>query len=170
MDEKDGNTEQKILEAARIVFIRKGKDGARMQEIADEAGINKAMLHYYFRNKEKLFDEVFKDAMSGFIPKATKILSSEAPFEEKIKTFVSRYIDLIFENPYVPGFIINELNRDPRRLISMMEVMADFAQNQGIIIFQKMLNEEVKKGKLRPIDPRHLIVNLIGLCIFPFRS
>ena len=91
-------TEEKIYEAAKKVFLTKGLDGARMQEIADIAGINKALLHYYFRTKEKLYSEVVKNSASTFFPQIMTILLSELPFEVKIWTIVDKYINFLQHN------------------------------------------------------------------------
>ena len=87
MSEKDSNTEQIILKAARKVFTHKGFDGARMQEIADEAGINKALLHYYFRSKDKLFEAIFKEVITTFFPRIISVLTSDLSLFEKITLF-----------------------------------------------------------------------------------
>ena len=89
------NTEQKILEAAKRIFHQKGFEGARMQEIANEAGINKALLHYYFRSKEKLFEAVFQDAFSQLMGQAREIFFSEKPLKEKITAFLGNYLNVI---------------------------------------------------------------------------
>src|SRR3954468_10948841 len=110
---KDLTTEEKILEAARKIFLAKGLDGARMQDIADEAGINKAMLHYYFRSKEKLFEKIFTEVAGHFLPRIATILASENSVLEKIDTFCAEYINQVMQTPYVPIFILNEINRQP---------------------------------------------------------
>ena len=116
---KDENTESQILNAAKNVFQRKGMDGSRMQEIADEAGINKAMLHYYYRSKQMLFEAVFKGAFSLLAPQLNKILNDDNSLEEKIKNFTSSYISFIVKHPYVPNFVIQELNRNPDFILKM---------------------------------------------------
>src|SRR5689334_23006006 len=98
--EKDATTEEKILTAAKKVFISKGMAGARMQDIADEAGINKALLHYYFKNKEQLFENIFIKLTQGFWHQITEVFESDAPLFEKINTFCSMYIDKVLQNPY----------------------------------------------------------------------
>lgn len=118
-DIKQG-TETRILEAAKKVFIRKGLDGSRMQEIANEAGINKALLHYYFRSKQKLFEAVFSYAFIKFLPKVTEVLNADMPFLKKIEIFIDNYIDLLIENPFLPIFILNELYRQPEKLIYLI--------------------------------------------------
>ncbi|HOP03775.1 MAG TPA: TetR/AcrR family transcriptional regulator [Tenuifilaceae bacterium] len=159
------DTEKAILVAARKVFILKGLDGARMQEIADEAGINKALLHYYFRSKEKLFQMVFKEALTKFFPKVFAMMASEnLNFKDKIEAFVENYLKLILENPFIPAFIIGELNKNPEKL----SVFFDEAglETQRI---QYVIKEIVaKEAGVSFNQAKHLIVNIISLSIFPF--
>src|SRR3954463_7666646 len=108
---KDIPPEQKILEAAKQVFFDKGMHGARMQDIADKAGINKAMLHYYFRSKEKLFETIFIDATGHLFPKLSSILESDKTIFEKIELICVEYINQIQQIPYLPIFIISEASR-----------------------------------------------------------
>ncbi len=117
MKSKDISTEEKILEAAKEVFLKKGFDGARMQEIADTAGINKAMLHYYFRTKDRLFEHIFVTAISNIFPKVGGIFISDAPFEDKIRAFIRDYLSFILQNPFLPIFILHEMSANPERLI-----------------------------------------------------
>jgi AcrR family transcriptional regulator len=112
---KDSNTEEKIVQAAEKVFIEKGMAGARMQQIADEAGINKALLHYYYRSKEKLFSIVFRTAIRALIPNLIKSYNSrEGDFQFKIRKFVDTYLTMMEKNPHIPGFVIHELNNRSR--------------------------------------------------------
>ena len=163
MVEKDLNTEQKILLAAKKVFIEKGLEGSRMQEIANEAGINKALLHYYFRSKDKMFEGVFQEAFSRLIPSLMTLLKQDIPLFEKIRLFTSQYIELFKENKYLPGFVLHELNRNPERIV-------EFISNVGIEpeIFMKQIQEEVDKGAINPIYPYDLFINMLAMCIFPF--
>jgi TetR/AcrR family transcriptional regulator len=157
-------TKQVILEAARQIFIKDGLAGARMQTIADEAGINKAMLHYYFRSKGKLFETVFREAAEHFLPAINDIFESEAPLFEKISAFCSEYINRLSENPFIPLFIINEVNRQPDEFIENMWG----GKKPNVAKFQKQIEKEVKKGTIKKIHPMQLIMNMISLCIFPF--
>jgi len=159
----DKTTEEKIYEAARRIFISKGMEGARMQEIADEAGMNKALLHYYFRSKENLFKAVFKDTFSKFFVKVKDTLSSEVSAKEKLIVFIDNYIDLIMANPYVPQFIINEINRDPQVLKTLMFESGVEPQKVLELFFDK-----VQLNNLSKLDPRHIVVSLLGMLIFPF--
>jgi AcrR family transcriptional regulator len=163
MTEIDLSTEQRILKAAKTVFIKKGLEGARMQEIADEAEINKALLHYYFRSKDKLFEGVFKEAFFQVIPDTMLLLKKDLPLFDKIRIFADRYIDIFIDNPFIPGFVMHELQRDPDRIIGLIEDIGVQPE-----IFAGQIQAEVEKGTIRPVDPRQLIVNLLALCIFPF--
>lgn len=116
----DASTEQRILSAAKKVFISKGMAGARMQDIADAAGINKALLHYYFRSKEKLFEMIFKEVVKEFLPKINLIFESDKNLFEKIDMFCTEYIEQIRKTPYLPVFILNEINQQPEVLIKKM--------------------------------------------------
>src|SRR3954462_1734201 len=98
--QKDLSTEERILSAAQKVFLAKGMDGARMQDIADEAGINKALLHYYFRSKDKLFEQIFLNVATAFLPKIFFILKGENTLFEKIEKFCDEYITQIIKTPY----------------------------------------------------------------------
>jgi len=159
----DKTTEEKIYEAARRIFILKGMEGARMQEIADEAGMNKALLHYYFRSKENLFKAVFKDTFSKFFVKVKDTLSSEVPAKEKLNAFIDNYINLIQANPYVPQFIISEINRDPKVLKNLM--FESGIEPQKIL---DLLLSEVQSENLSKLDPRHIVISLLGMLVFPF--
>lgn len=161
----DTTTEEKIYEAARRIFILKGMEGARMQEIADEAGMNKALLHYYFRSKENLFRAVFKDIFIKFFNKVKDTLFSEMPGKEKLDVFIDNYIELIQNNPYVPQFIINEINRDPMMLKSMMFESGIEPQK----ILELFFNEK-PSGYFLKLDPRHIVVSLLGMLIFPIAA
>ena len=111
------NTENQILIAAREVFISKGFEGARMQEIADHAGINKALLHYYFRSKDKLFEAVFSEVAGNLFPAMAQIFIAELGVKEKITFLVKIYLKGISENPFIPAFVLNTLNTNPERFL-----------------------------------------------------
>ncbi len=164
-NKKDINTEQKIIAAAKKVFLQHGMAGARMQSIADEAGINKALLHYYFRSKEKLFSIVFQKAVKESIPQIVKVFNTDAHFFDKIRRFVSEYLEFIGKNPYLPMFIMHELASRPehlKELLSNIKIDIDF--------ITKDIQNEVDKGTIRPIKPMHLMVNIVSLCVFPVIS
>jgi TetR/AcrR family transcriptional regulator len=165
MIEQDKTTEKKILDAAKIVFLEKGFDGARMQEIADEAKINKALLHYYFRSKDKLFDAIFQEAFQQFLPHIAEIMMTEKTLFEKLEIFVDSYITMLSNNPHLPSFVMHEINRNPERIVKIIK-------GSGIKpeYLEKAIQKEVKAGVIMPIKPIHLIVNIIGMCLFPFMA
>ncbi|MCK0129991.1 TetR/AcrR family transcriptional regulator [Flavobacteriaceae bacterium F08102] len=161
---RDKNTEEQILEAAKHIFQAKGMDGARMQEIADKANINKAMLHYYFRNKKMLFDAVFKQAFSLIAPPLNSILNDDSSIEEKIRNFTSNYTTFMMKHPYLPNFIVQELNRNGD-FIQKLKQATGFP---NLDKFKTQVDKEVLLGKLKPIDSDQLFVNIIALNVFPF--
>jgi len=161
---KDVTTEEKILTAARKVFLTRGMDGARMQDIADEAGINKALLHYYFRNKDQLFEKIFLEVAHAFLPRILGILQSESTLFEKIERFCNEYISQVINTPYVPIFILNEINRQPQAFLKKV-----FGTNKPPV--EKLIaqiNKETKAGIIKPIEPLQLLMNTLSLCLFPF--
>jgi AcrR family transcriptional regulator len=162
---KDNSTQEKILEAARKVFVKKGMHGARMQDIADEAGINKALLHYHFKNKEKLFEEVFKEAALKLFPRINEIMASDDALFTKIELFCEEYITVVLENPYLPLFVLNEMNQDPVYFINKIWAKSKGPKPQK---FLEQIAKEVKEGKIKDISPLHLLMNLISMTVFPF--
>lgn len=161
---KDKNTEERILAAAQKIFLKEGMAGARMQDIADEAGINKAMLHYYFRNKEKLFEQIFTELSQHFFPKLVMIFESDENVFQKIEKFVAEYIDQMRETPYLPIFVLNEVKRQPETFIKKM--MGN--KKPSVKKFFTSVEAEIEKGIIKPINPAQLLLNIISLCIFPF--
>lgn len=162
--EKDITAETIILKAAKTIFEKKGMDGARMQEIADEAGINKALLHYYYRSKQLLFEAVFKSAFTLLAPQIHKVLNDDSSLFDKIRNFSNNYISFIIKHPYLPNFIIQELNKNPeftQRFLAEKNL-------PNITKFKNQILEEVKKGTIKPISAEQLFINIISLNIFPF--
>lgn len=159
----DKDTEKRILDSARKIFHRKGLAGARMQEIADDAGINKAMLHYYYRSKEKLFSAVFQEAAERIFPQVSKILGSELPLFEKIKMLIENYIEMLKQNMYLPIFILHEIQQDPSRLVNI--IMED--ESKAMFKFFQDIEKAKAEGLIIDIDIKTVIVNILSLCIFP---
>ena len=161
---KDNKTEEQILKAAQKVFQAKGMDGARMQEIADKASINKAMLHYYYRSKQLLFEAVFKKAFALLAPQLNAILNDDSSLENKIKNFTYNYISFIIKHPYLPNFVIQELNRNPN-FIEKIKMNVTFP---NIDKFKLQVQNEVNAGNINPISSEQLLINILALNIFPF--
>ena len=119
-EKKDGDTEQRILDAAHAVFVRRGTAGARMQEIAAEAGVNQALLHYYFRSKEQLARGAFERAGSQLMPAIVRVMASALPLEEKVEQVVALELDHLSRAPYLPGYIIGEVTHHPERAAQLI--------------------------------------------------
>jgi TetR/AcrR family transcriptional regulator len=170
----DRDTEQRILEAARAVFVRRGTAGARMQEIAQEAGVNQALLHYYFRSKERLAEAVFTQIAGRLIPTVFEILGSDASIEEKVERFVHLYLDLLTRTPFLPGYIISELHHHPERIPQLFAAAAGMEPVRfATPILRKLgsqIDARVRERTMRPIAPEQFAVNLLSLCIFPFAA
>jgi len=160
----DVTTEKRILEAARLVFVQHGLKGARMQAIADKAGINKALLHYYFRTKEALFEKVFMETLQVNAPLLFGILGKPGPLKQKIGEFVEHYIELLKANPYMPLFILNELSQNPEKLFGKIGPQLGFI----IAGLELQLKAEAEKGNIRSIHPVDMVSAVMGLCVFPF--
>ncbi len=164
MTENEKQTEERIIEAAREVFIEKGMDGARMQEIADRAGINKALLHYYFRTKEKLFAQIFRIVFKRISAMLSEVMDTNVPIEEKVKTFVEGYTDLLMANPFLPNFILNSLTRSPDELIEHFNE----ANINPEVFFEPLQNQLKQEGY--NISCHDLIINLLSMVIFPIAA
>ncbi len=164
--EKNASTEEKIKEAARIVFTRKGFAATRTRDIAEESGYNLALINYYFRSKEKLFDMIMVEHLHMFMQSIVGIVNDRSTtLNEKLEILVAHYIDMLIENPGLPLFILNEINADPNKLIAKIGV-DEMAHDEVYIITQ--WKELVAKKKAPPINPVHIIMNLVSLTIFPF--
>ncbi len=159
------STEEKILQAAKKLFTRKGFAAVRTRDIAKEAGINLALLNYYYRSKEKLFDIVMMENFRQFIRGISiRLTDGSTPLPEKIRKVTTAYIDFLIGNPDLPLFILNELRGNPSELANRLHQEIGPAR-------QHMINEltaAAKDGKLPPLHPFHFIANLVGLTVFPF--
>ena len=159
-------TEEKIFNAARIIFQKKGFSGSRMQEIADEAGINKAMLHYCFKNKELLFKAVFMNAFGQLAPQINEIFNSQDTVFDKIRKFTHSYISFVILNPFLPQFVIQEMNNNP-------EFVMSFLNNENRPNPSKLLSQiekEIQEGIIKPVQPKQLLLDIISMTVFPFAA
>ena len=165
MTVKEKDTEQKIKEAARVIFQEKGFAGARTRDIAESAGINLALLNYYFRSKQKLYDIIMTETMQSFFGGVINILDDEdTSIEEKIEAFVTHYIDLLSGNANIPHFILNNVREDPE---GYLEKIGALQKAKNSFFFHQFIQASME-GKIPPINPIHFILNLIGLVVFPF--
>lgn len=168
MDKPSGeqlDTEARIIQAAREEFLEKGLYGARMQDIATRAGINKALLHYYFRSKEKLFGLILEESLRQFFPLVREVLVMPLPLRQKLERLVEVYLANLTANPFLPIFILSEAHKNP----DLFPVKL-FEQNQfsEMIVFGQQIRTEMEAGRIRPINPAQFIINLLSLVVFPF--
>lgn len=166
----DMDTEQKILEAARRVFVRRGTEGARMQEVAEEAGVNQALLHYYFRSKEGLADRVFRDLAGRLTPGLLGVMSGEGPLETKVEQLVHLYIDTVRESPFIPGYVIAEVHQHPERIAGILEFanVAPTDIRSALERLHAQLDDAAAAGRIRPIAPLQFLTILLGAIVAPF--
>lgn len=154
------NPEKKILDAAKKVFEASGYSGARMQQIADEAGISKASLHYYFRSKEKLFDHIFDETMKEFMPLLSTWDDDSEDWEEKMRTFITSFFSFLKTKSLL--FILREINRNPDLLLERRKA-GKHRKNGFMSYFTEMQN----KGKIRNIDVKLVYIFMHSLCAYP---
>ena len=171
---KDGDTENRILTAARKVFIRRGTSGARMQEIAEEAGVNQALLHYYFRSKERLSEAVFTEVAGRMFPALIQILGGDGSIREKVDDIVNMYLDTMSRSPFLPGYLISEMQHHPERVPQLIKGIAGVELSTALApILEKLdrqISSEARAGRMRRITAHQFMANLISLCVFPFAA
>ena len=157
------SSKEKALEAARELFLEKGKDGVKMQEIADKAEINKGLLHYYFKSKEELFLEIFSNEVKNIYADINDLLKSSISLEEKLGSIIDRYFELLTENPNLPTFVLFEVNKNP-------EIASKLASGANLQQTVQLLDAEFKANKITssPEFAFQVLLNIISLCIFPF--
>jgi TetR/AcrR family transcriptional regulator len=158
-------TEEKILASAEKLFYQKGKSGTSMQDIADDAGINRTLLNYYFRSKNQLFEAVFRKALGRFVPSLAAILRSDATFEEYVPVLIETIIDTMVSHPQIPSFVLQELSSNPERMPQIIKEMGIDPQ----VALDKFTREHPMAVRMG-MDPRQFILNLLSVCIFPFAA
>ncbi len=165
---KEKPTEELILDAAMKVFTRKGFAAARMEEIAKEAGINRALLHYYHRDKQTMFNRIFESRFKEFFKGLFVIFESDnISLFEKIKRMVDHEINTLIKHPDLARFIITEIAQSPDLLL---EYGKKLGVNPRMFIeaFEKQVAKEVSERVIKPIEGRQLLINIMSLCIYPF--
>ncbi len=159
------STELKIKQAAKKVFMQKGYAAARTRDIAEEAGINLALLNYYFRSKEKLFDIIMLENLQQFIEGIKEILNNkQTSIEQKVEAIVVNYINLLTQQPDLPLFVLHELRTHPKEIVSKIDKDKFISKSY----FMQQVKDAVKEGKIAPVQPLHFLMNMVGLTVFPF--
>ena len=162
---EDISTEERIKAAARKVFHQKGFAGTRTRDIAEEAGINHAMLNYYFRSKEKLFEMVMMETLAQFFKGVNLMLNDEnTSLDEKIDLIVSNYVDLLLKEPELPTFILNEVRPNPQAFVEQNPIKEALTHS----VLTRQYAEAVARGEITEPNLMQAILNVIGLVIFPF--
>lgn len=167
MTEQDKQTEDRIFEAATLVFEEKGMDGARMQDIANKAGINKALLHYYFRTKDRLFETVFQKLAGKIFMKFAPVFDKDLSLEEKIRFFYREHITFMQQNPRLPAFILNEINRNPARIKKLLKNVD--VQKFCLTLEEQHREEFITYGITKDKIPQ-IMSTIAAISVFPFAA
>ncbi|MCW3124094.1 MAG: TetR family transcriptional regulator [Flavipsychrobacter sp.] len=164
--EKNQSTEELIKNAARRVFTKKGYAATRTRDIAEESGFNLALINYYFRSKEKLFDIIMLEHIQTFVYSIMGIVNDRnTTLQEKLQILISHYIDMLIENPNLPMFVLNEVNADPQKLVDKLGIDKSIQEMPYMLIQWK---EMAAKTKMPAFNPVHMLMNIVSLTIFPF--
>jgi len=165
--EADIQTEEKIFNAATAVFEEKGFAAARMQEIADRAGINKALLHYYFHSKEQLFGAVFQPLMKKMFEKIMSVFAMDISFEDKIRLYYDEHINILIKNPRLPLFLLNEISHNPELAKGIRETL-QYPKISEMIY--KRHAKELREYGIKKSELPQLMITIVSLAIFPFAA
>lgn len=161
------NKEDLILQTAMQVFIDKGWYGTKMQEIADRAGINKALLHYYYRSKEKLYAKIFEQQIWQAVYNIFKLFDEQLSFAEFLKKFIDNYMQLLTRNPKIPMFILRELSEGGKIVQSILQKLIEsgkFSVTKPLTIIKNAMD----RGEIVEMDPRQVLITVVGSCVFFF--
>lgn len=161
-------TPRKILDAATAIFAREGFKGARMQQIAQQAGVNQALLHYYFRSKENLYEEVLARFFASIFSQLFHDFQEEADPETAFTRFIHAYIDLLARNPELPRLMVSEIMEGGTH---MMRVADRIFAETGLTpprLIGPFIEKAVQQNRIRPVDPMQTTISVIGMCIFYF--
>ena len=164
----DCDTEALILKAAEKEFFNNGYAGARTTSIAEAAGVTHAMLHYYFRTKENLFEKIIAEKMASLKEVMLSAMGEkDLPLFDRIKQGVERHFDFIANNPMLPRFVINEIFSHPERYDMIGKAINSIASSL-LEDLQAQIDKTAGKGECRKIDARMLLLDIISLNIFSF--
>ncbi|MDD2488617.1 MAG: TetR/AcrR family transcriptional regulator [Bacteroidales bacterium] len=157
--------ETQIIEVAKQMFLEYGYKNTNMCDIASNIGINRTTLHYYYNTKEKLFQAVFGTIIQTFLPKIQDILINEEPFFDKLGKVIDIYFDIFLTTPYLPKFIISEINRDVNQLLN---VAYSVGFGNYIELVSKIINQEMDKGNMKRVEIHIILMSFISQLTFPF--
>jgi len=166
MSKVDLSTEEKIKDAAKKIFLEKGFGSATTRDIAECADTNIALVNYYFRSKEKLFQEIFRESFAETFMPVARILNDDLPLEAKIYKFVDHMTELLKRDPLLPVFVLSEMRGENSKMCDLLTELHADEQNR----FQQQLEEEAAKGNIRKTDFNQVEASLMAMVIFPFIS
>lgn len=158
------STADKILDAARKVFVRLGPAKARMRDVADEADITQSLLHYYFRTRDDLYEAVFERELKRFIMQQINLLTSDQPLVEKLQTIAHDAIDFHMDNPHLAAFVAFETHYNEENALPVRQIFSEF----DLSVLQKQVDAHADAQRQPAPDARHVLVNMMSMCLFPF--
>ena len=161
-------SEEKIFRAALEVFSEAGRSGARLQEIADRAGVNKALIHYYFRSKERLYEEVFVFIIRRYFKRIAEALEGDGSFEDLLRRFIDDYLTLLHENPALPIFLLREISSGADIMVGKMRELMLPDRGAPPAIFLRRYREAVEAGEIRDVGASQTMISIMGACIYYF--
>jgi AcrR family transcriptional regulator len=164
------HTKARILDAADVVFVRRGIDGARMQEIADQAGVNKALLHYHFRSKADLARAVWLRIASSFVPGLFQMMASDLSLDDKIDRFVDAYHVRLTRHPYLLAYVISEAARHPDFVEDFYSPERREAAQRMLDRLREQIDERAKTQRIAAVSADQFVITLVGSCLFPFAA
>jgi TetR/AcrR family transcriptional regulator len=166
MPVKDCKTEQHIKDTARQVFLKEGKMLATTQDIADAAGVNRTLLHYYFRSRDALFNVVFKEALTKLRQRVQEVIGSEVEFRQKVENLLDVFYEELNELPYLETFITLHLNQEPDKYREMFVHLP--GGKERLKCFLKEIQIEMEKGTIPEMKPLNFFINLFALMAYPY--
>ncbi len=158
------DTETKIKEAAKRVFLSNGYDGTKTRQIAEEAGVNIALVNYYFRSKEQLFKAIYMETFASFFGTMIQLLNEATPLEVKVWKIVDKYTDFLMDNPLMPQFVLAEFGKNSTSLFKELDVKSILKSAR----LSQQLRDEAEAGNIRAIEPLQFVILLMGNIAFPF--
>jgi TetR/AcrR family transcriptional regulator len=162
----EGDTESRIFEAALTVFGRKGRDGARMQEIADEAGIHRPLLHYYFRSKQQLYEAVARRMFSQFM-ESFDAPPGDGSFADTLRAFIDHYVDTVYAHQSMAMWMVAE-NMAGNPLLGEMLAEAFATEGSPQRSMEQAIDRAIRTGEIRQVSPKQLMLTVVSACVFFF--
>jgi AcrR family transcriptional regulator len=162
---KENETKERILEVSRALFIEKGFNGTSIRDIAAEADVNVALINYYYRSKQDLFEIIFDESANILLNKIFSIIKSDTSFYDLLSTWLSSYYEMLMQNSQLPIFVLNEVHQRPQHLLGLI---THRNPSDIIDVITNRINEEIDKGTIKNVSVNNLILSIISLCVFPY--